>query len=196
MMWLSTLLLGLILVLAGQQAAGAGEIRREGTTLVFSGPILPGDEVQFQRKAAEGAVARVILNSPGGVIATAWAMARQIRSLRATTVVDGSRSVCLSACTVVFVGGGARHYFNADGRADGIKASSPYGLGYHEASLVNANGQRQASATGNDMLAAAYEEFGVPKAAQLVRKSISSQIYMISGVTALSLGIATSLNPP
>ena len=195
-MRLTTPLLGLLVALACQRVAGAGEIRREGTTLVFNGAILPGDEVQFQRKASEGPVARVILNSPGGVIATAWAIARQIRSLRATTVVDGGKSVCLSACTLIFVGGGARHYFNADGRADGIMASSPYGLGYHEASLVNANGQRQASATGNDMLAAAYEEFGVPKAAQLVRKSISSQIYMISGVTALSLGIATSLNPP
>ena len=195
-MRLSTPLLGLLLVLACQQVAGAGEIRREGTTLVFSGAILPGDEVQFQRRASEGPVARVVLNSPGGVITTAWSIAREIRSLRATTVVDGSKSVCLSACTLIFVGGGARHYFNADGRADGIQASSPYGLGYHEASLINANGQRQASAAGNDMLATAYEEFGVPRAAQLVRKSISSQIYMISGVTALSLGIATSLVTP
>ena len=195
-MRLSTPLLGLFLVLACPQGAGAGEIRREGATLVFTGVIVPGDEAQFQRKASEGPVSRVILNSPGGVISTAWSIARQIRSLKAATVVDGSRSVCLSACTLVFVGGAARHYFNADGRADGIRASSPYGLGYHEASLVNANGQRQASAAGNDMLAAAYGEFGVPKAAQLVRKSISSQIYMISGVTALSLGIATSLVAP
>ena len=195
-MRLSSVLLFFFVALAPLNGACAGELRREGTTLVFTGSVMPGDEVQFQRKAAEGPVARVSVNSPGGSIGVAWAIARMIRGLSATTLVDGGKSICYSACTLMFVGGVARHYFNADGRVDGINAGSPYGLGYHEASRFNDIGQREASSQGNDAMARAYEEFGVPRAGQLVRKAVSSQIYMVSGVTALSLGIATSLNRP
>ena len=195
-MRLSSALLVFFVALAPLKGACAGEVRREGTTLVFTGAVMPGDEARFQQKAAEGPVARVTFNSPGGSIGVAWAIARMIRRLNAVTVVDGARTVCLSACTLMFVGGVARHYFNADGRVDGINAGSPYGLGYHEASRFNDIGQRVASAQGDDAMAAAYAELGVPQAAQFLRKAVSSQIYMVSGVTALSLGIATSLNRP
>ena len=195
-MRLSSALLVFFAALAPLNGACAGEIRREGTTLVFTGAVMPGDEVQFQRKAGEGPVTRVSFNSPGGGIGAAWAIARMIRGLNATTLVDGGRSICYSACTLMFVGGVARHYFNADGRVDGINAGSPYGLGYHEASRFNDIGQRVASAQGDDAMAAAYAELGVPQAAQFLRKAVNSQIYIVSGVTALSLGIATSLNRP
>ena len=155
-----------------------------------------GDVGVFEVKAAEGPVARVAFNSSGGAIGAAWAIARMIRRLNAKTSVDGASAVCLSACTLMFVGGVARHYFNADGRVDGINTGYSHGLGYHEASRYNDIGQREASSQGNDALAAAYAEFGVPQAGQLVRKAVNSQIYMVSGVTALSMGIATSLTRP
>ena len=185
-----------LVALAPLQGARAGDVRREGNALYFTGAVMPGDEALFQRKAAEGPVARVFFNSPGGYITPALAIARMIRRLNATTVVDGGNSICVSACTLMFVGGVARHYFNADGRVDGSNVGSPYGLGYHEASRYNDIGQRVASTQGDEALAAGYAEFGVPQAAQLLRKAVNSQIYMISGLTALSMGVATSLNRP
>ena len=195
-MRVSSAVLICLFALAPLTRADAGEIRREGGALLFTGAVMPGDEVRFQQKAAEGPVARVSFDSPGGSIGSAWVIARMIRRLNAMTTVDGAKAVCLSACTLMFVGGVTRHYFNADGRVDGINAGPPYGLGYHEASRFNDIGQWEASSQGNDALVMAYEEFGVPRAGQLVRKAVSSQIYMVSGVTALSLGIATSLNRP
>jgi hypothetical protein len=192
----SSAVFALLLALVSLNPAAAGDVRREGAILFFSGTVMPGDEAQFQRKAAEGPVARVAFNSSGGAIGAAWAIARMIRRLNAKTSVDGASAVCLSACTLMFVGGVARHYFNADGRVDGINTGYSHGLGYHEASRYNDIGQREASSQGNDALAAAYAEFGVPQAGQLVRKAVNSQIYMVSGVTALSMGIATSLTRP
>ena len=70
-MRLTSALLGIFVALAPLTGACAGEVLREGTTLVFTGSVMPGDEVQFQRRAGEGPVARVSFHSPGGSIGVA-----------------------------------------------------------------------------------------------------------------------------
>ena len=108
------------------------------------------------------------------------------------------RSRCASACTAIFTGGVRRYYLNAQSIVDG-KPGQNRGLGFHEASNWGGGRfgtNRQSSYQGSAMMMAAYREMGVPGAAALVDRAKYTSIYWVSGATALSLGVATSLNKP
>lgn len=114
---------------SGQQSADAGltfqfkqfDFRRlnMGTPqLVYaSGAIRPGDFARLTAFNAQNAVGRgavLVLDSPGGNVVEAMAMARYIRSVGMDTWVDARPTVpdevskpggCYSACTLLFLGG-------------------------------------------------------------------------------------------
>jgi hypothetical protein len=179
--------------------AGASEIARSGTMISLSGTIIPGDEIKFKEVMKSGGeIARVVrLNSGGGNVTAAAQIARMIRAGRMTTLLDGARAKCASACTIIFAGGVQRHYANADGFSDGVTSRNNFvGLGFHEATSPLALAANKYSGQGTAQLIACYYEMGVPAAAGLVGKAPPERLYRISGRTALSMGIATSTRIP
>jgi hypothetical protein len=178
--------------------AHALEFSLRGNAVVISGPVKLGDNVRFDEFMAQPAAqnARVfILNSTGGTIGIALHIAREIRKRRGATVADG-RTTCESACTVMFAGGVSRHYVNTGGLQDRLGGARG-GLGFHEGNNANSDGRgRQYSGGASQAMANAYYEMGIGTAAGLMVKANDRQMYRISGQTALSTGIATSLSPP
>jgi hypothetical protein len=178
--------------------ASALEFSLRGNAVYISGPVKLGDNAKFDDFMAQpgAASARVFhVNSPGGSIGNALHIARAIRKRGAATVADG-RGICESACTVMFAGGVSRHYVNAGGLQDRLGGSRG-GLGFHEGNNSNADGRgRQYSGGATAGMINAYYEFGVGGAAQFATKAGFKGMYRISGPTALSSGIATSLSPP
>jgi hypothetical protein len=178
--------------------ATALDFSMRGDAVAISGPVKLGDNVRFDEFMALPAArnARVfILNSPGGTIGVALHVAREIRKRRGATVADG-RTTCESACTVMFAGGVSRHYINAMGLQDRLGGARG-GLGFHEGNNANPDGRgRRYSGGASQAMANAYYEMGIGSAASLMVKANDRQMYRISGQTALSSGIATSLSPP
>ncbi len=188
---------GLALAFAAAPA-DALEFSMRGNAVLISGPVRLGDNVRFDEFMAQPAARNAqvfILNSPGGTIGVALHIAREIRKRRGTTVADG-RSVCESACTVMFAGGVNRHYINTGGLQDRLGGARG-GLGFHEGNNANADGRgRRYSGGASQAMANAYYELGVGAAASFMVKANDRQMYRISGATALSAGIATSLSQP
>jgi hypothetical protein len=178
--------------------ASALEFSLRGSTVVMSGPVKPGDGVKFEEfmRQADAANARTfVLNSNGGSIGNAMIIARYIRRNSGTTVADG-KTVCESACTVIFAAGTRRHYINAGNLQDRL-AGARGGLGYHEGNNANADGRGvQQSGQATASMINAYYEFGASSASQFATKAGFKGMYRISGKTALSNGIATSLAAP
>lgn len=178
--------------------ASALEFSMRGNAVVISGPVRMGDNVRFDEFMAQPAAANArvfILNSPGGTIGIALHIAREIRKRRGTTVADG-RTTCESACTVMFAGGVSRHYINTAGLQDRLGGTRG-GLGFHEGNNANSDGRgRQYSGQASQAMANAYAEMGMRSAASLMVKASDREMYRISGQTALSTGVATSLSPP
>lgn len=167
-----------------------------GTLVLAQGEIANGDENRFRRLLAEPRkepIKGIVLHSHGGFVHAAGEIGRLIRENGLATVVDASRFTCVSACTIVFASGRARLYLNAGGVPDGVVKHSVRGLGFHEgssASSLDANGY---SGEGTAHVIALLHEFGVPRAAGLATRAPPDAVYMVSGRTALELGLATSL---
>ncbi|MBL4915769.1 hypothetical protein [Szabonella alba] len=98
---------------------------REGDVLLLTGGIAEGDSRRFEEwLMAEGGLATVRLNSPGGAVEEALSIARQIREADLDSVMEAG-DICLSACPYILAGGVNRsvdpeaqvglhqHYFGA-----------------------------------------------------------------------------------
>ncbi|UWQ89622.1 hypothetical protein K3727_12405 [Rhodobacteraceae bacterium M382] len=80
-----------------------GDVTLTGTTLYLRGPVdFDMFETTRQMLAAHPGVTRLILNSDGGLIYAARAVALQVHHHRLETHVDGT---CASACTLIFIAG-------------------------------------------------------------------------------------------
>ena len=175
------------------------DMRIASDTITLSGPIRDADDDAFKTIMASAAgqgVKIVRLNSTGGKIDPAANIARLIRRRGLTTLADGA-GVCSSACTVIFAGGSARHYVNGERVRDGqVKSGAQKGLAYHQgnAPLSRDAGNYSPRATG--LMMSLYSELGVSGARQFPDKAGPREYWQISGQTALSNGIATSLLRP
>jgi hypothetical protein len=100
------------LVLFAAGSAGAMDFRVAGNELHLSGRVL-GDEVGLLKdvEAAYPAIDTVVFrNSPGGDAWTGHRIGERIRDKGWRTVVVGG---CISACTLMFLGGASRHFAQA-----------------------------------------------------------------------------------
>ena len=167
-------------------AAMAAQISRTGDVVYVSGSIGLGDDAAFDRIAPSGSYKTVMLSSPGageGGLPSAVAMARKIRAAGATTVVNASQGLCGSACTLMFAAGSRRIYLGGDRIAEGVRSKGQRGLGFHQARSNN----------GTALMASVYSELGASAGADFSRRSPFETFYYVSGASALSSGIATSL---
>jgi hypothetical protein len=191
-------IVGFCAALACASPASALEFSLRGNAVQISGPVKLGDNARFEEfmRQPAAANARVFhLNSLGGTIGVALDIARFIRRRGGATVVD-ARNACESACTVIFAGGSSRHYINAGTLQDRLGGARG-GLGFHEGNNANADGRgRQYSGGATAAMINAYYEMGVGGAAQFATKAGHTGMYRVSGASALSSGIATSLSPP
>jgi hypothetical protein len=178
--------------------ASALDFAVRGNVVTISGPVKMGDNARYDEFMAQPAAqnAKVfVLNSLGGTIGIALHIARDIRRRGGTTVADG-RTACESACTIMFAGGVNRHYINATNLQDRLNGARG-GLGFHEANNANADGRgRQYSGLGSQAITNAYYEMGIGSATSFMVKAQGRNMYRLSGQTALSNRIATSLSPP
>jgi hypothetical protein len=177
------------------QSAGAVELAVSGSTLMLSGPIVQGDEYKFRdflKDAGAGRVTTIRLDSGGGNIFAAGAIARIIRGAGLTTVVDASRSKCASACTILFAAGVRRLYLNADGLEGGVVACQGFrGLGYHQGASPGMAASNRYSGAGTAEMISLIYEMGASSAAGLIDNSTPDSVYRPSTQKALELGIAT-----
>ena len=190
-------LLGLAVSFFVSWSAQAADITQRGHVAVIHGRINSGDEFILRDLLAtpHGKQIRVIyLNSPGGFIFPMKEMARLIRNGGISTVVDGSKAICASACTGLFVAGVTRHYINTSGIADGQQKAR--GLGFHEGNSMARSGQRDYSGGATAEMINVYYEMGVSNASSFATKAGFKGMHYISGSTALGAGIATSLTLP
>jgi hypothetical protein len=173
----------------------ACEMSMAGTELWLKGHIVPGDQIKFHElidNVGPGRISTVHLNSPGGDIYSAGEIARLIRTAGLTTVVDASRHMCASSCTIIFAGGVKRVYLHAE-RVGGLTTGRGFkGLGFHEGAYSGALGAGTFSGEATALMVSLYHELGVPNAAQLVDNAPPSAIYGLSGQRAMALGIATT----
>ncbi|SEE34335.1 hypothetical protein SAMN05519104_5830 [Rhizobiales bacterium GAS188] len=178
--------------------ARPSEFVRSGTTITMSGTIVDGDDLKFKALLQEGTRIEVVnLDSGGGKIEPAGQISRMIRAGGVATLVDGGRAKCASACTVIFGGGVRRYYVNADALSEGPMSKSNFtGLGFHEGNSPLALSKNRYSGQATASMIKFYYEMGISSAKDLVVKAPPEQYYRISGRTALSLGIATSISRP
>jgi len=171
----------------------ASEMSVAGKSIWLRGHIVAGDQDRFRDLIASArSISTVHLDSPGGDIYSAGEIARQIRLAGLSTVVDASRQVCASSCTIIFVGGVKRIYLNAD-RVGGLSTGRGFkGLGFHEATYPGQSGTGNVSSAATALMISLYGELGVPAAGGLVAQAPPQLIYGVSAETALKLGIATS----
>ncbi|MCF4123922.1 hypothetical protein [Methylobacterium sp. SyP6R] len=184
--------------IAGVGPSRAMSLSESGDQATLAGAIVPGDGEAFARFLA-GPHARplrvVYLNSGGGKVLEGIAIGRAIRRAGLVTAVDAQAARCDSACTLIFAGGVRRHYIHGEDVYEGMSGRS--GLGFHTAhrpgNRIEANTLNQ---RGTDNMRRFYGEMGQPGAATLVDKAAFDSLYRPSGSTALTLGIATSLQAP
>jgi len=178
-------------------AVSAMEFTVSAPLVLAQGEIKNGDENTFRRLLAaqpKGSLRGVVLHSSGGFVYPAGEIGRLIREHGLVTVVDASRFRCVSACTVLFAAGTARVYLHSEGVSDGI-ARGGRGLGFHEGSSSLSRDANRYSGSGTAQVIALFHEFGVPRAADLTTRAPPNSVYMVSGATALDIGLATSLGP-
>ena len=122
--------------------------------ILLSNEITEGDDQRLQAAMASAMsrypdhrIRAIALNSPGGKVAAAIAMAEKIREMGLVTVVP-ERSVCASACVLLFAAGS-------------IKIVSPSArVGVHGAAI---DGEQTTHALAvTTRLAKLYADFGVP----------------------------------
>ena len=168
----------------------------KGGGVVLSGKIIVGDHLLFREYMASANPRFVELDSQGGWTGEAHEIGRIIRARQLPTVVDASKSVCGSACTIIFASGVSRHYLGAEKIQDRVDAPTKPGLGYHHARTLLATGRWAESGRGTGYIIDCYYEFGSGKASTLITKADIRHFYYISAATALELGIATSTRRP
>jgi hypothetical protein len=186
----------LILTIANARPASAMEIVARGDTIFLGGSIKPGDSIEFSnfvKKAQKGTYKNVYLASGGGFISEAIDIGRTIRQEGLSTIVDASKSFCASACTAIFASGVKRIYMNAMAIPDGMPKKGCAGLGFHDGSNASSLAANHYSGGASAMMIDAYYEFGVPRAAEVISKAPPDNIFLLSGQTALALGIATNI---
>lgn len=185
-------------VFNGVSEVRALDISAHGSVLSLSGPIKPQDGPNFRAvfEPIKGAIRVVDLNSSGGNIAAAVEIGRLIRANHLTTEIDASRSICASACTVLFASGVDRRYVNGEGIREGVGSFGGRGLGYHEGNNKLSPGSDHFSGQASADMINAFYEFGVGSAADLITKSGPKSLYYISSQTALRMGVATSTAKP
>jgi len=176
-------------------AAHSIELRSAGQTVHLSGSIKAGDQFKFRDFVADKRFRIVDLHSGGGDIETAGEIGRQIRSKKMATLVDAPRSLCGSACTVIFASGTTRHYINATGIRDGVGEKNGRGLGFHEGNNWLSNGKKGQSGAATAAMAGWYHEFGFAPAAALNTKADWKHFYYVSSATAASLGLTSNTRP-
>ena len=171
------------------------EMTVNGQRLFLSGSIKSGDQYKFRDLlAAHSDIKLIDLKSTGGNIAAAGEIGRQIREKSLTTSVDGSTSVCGSACTIIFAAGVQRIYLNGSMIKDGPGSpKNGRGLGYHEGNNFLANGKRGQSGSATGAAINWYYEFGSGRASALATKADWKHFYYVSSQTALEMGLATDI---
>lgn len=185
-----------ILVLPGSQAR-AMELAAKGDTIFLGGAIRPGDSIAFKaflEQAPKGTYHNVFLASGGGFVVEAIEIGRTIREAHLTTIVDAGKAICASACTAIFMSGTHRVYLNSASMRDGPGGGvGVRGLGFHNGSAAGSLAADHYSGQASALMIDAYYEFGCPRAAEVITKAPPNSIFILSGRTALELGIATSL---
>lgn len=195
---------GFAIVVAGAGMAGgdarALEMRITGSIVHLVGEINNGDQYAFKDllNSPAGKGARIVnVRSRGGFIQPAGEIAREIRKRGLVTVFNASSGLCSSACTIIFAGGVQRHYVNGQGVRDGnVAPGEARGLAFHEASSALSRQPGRYSGTGTAEVIGYYYEFGVSSASSLITRAAPNRLYQVSGSTALSMGIVTSLAQP
>ncbi|GJD61968.1 hypothetical protein [Methylobacterium frigidaeris] len=197
MRWRALALVAAVLM-TGAGPSRAMSLSESGDRVMLAGSIVPGDGEAFARFLAgpHAQPLRVVyLDSGGGKVLEGIAIGRAIRRAGLVTAVDAHAARCDSACTLIFAGGVRRYYVHGDDVYEGMSGRS--GLGFHTA---HRPGNRVEASTlnerGTDAMRRFYGEMGQPGAATLVDKAAFNTLYRPSGSTALSLGIATSLQAP
>lgn len=185
-----------LLATASSRPVSAMELVARGDTIFLAGPIKPGDSIEFTnfiKQAPKGAYKAVFLSSGGGFVTEAVDIGRIIRQQGMATIVDAGHSICASACTAIFASGIKRIYLNATALTDGLPTKHCAGLGFHNGSSATSMDANHFSGQASALMIDAFYEFGVPKAAALISKAQPNEIYQLSGQSALTMGIATSL---
>ena len=99
-----------VLAFAAAPCAGAMDFRIAGNELHLSGRVV-GDELAMLKDLEDehpGVIRTVVFrNSPGGDAWTGYRVGERIRDNGWRTVVIGA---CVSACTLMFLGGSSRHF--------------------------------------------------------------------------------------
>lgn len=168
---------------------------RDGVA-TLRGTIEMGDAERLSALLKREPAIRVLdLDSYGGSVKGAIELGEAVRRARLTTQVDAARSVCDSACTMIFAAGVARHYLNAEALQEGFSGLA--GLGYHRS---YDRGTRVSppmlSTEGERLMIRYYRRMGAPSAVTLALRGTISSLWRPNGATALRLGLATSLAPP
>ena len=172
----------------------AASIQRLGDVVHIEGRINFEDHIIFERAIQAGGIKRITLDSGGGDIYTAFRIARQVRRLHLSTFLDAKVARCQSACTLIFGAGVQRYYVNAESLSDGLRDKSRFGLGYHQGNSPSLDGSRVQSERATNKMIHGLTEFGSAQAIPFVKKADSKSIFIVSGPTALSKGLATKLN--
>jgi hypothetical protein len=151
-------------------------LSRKGTVLTFKGGITFGTAKEMkERLAAAPDVWMVVLDSHGGRAEEAKQMQDLIRSQRLDTYV---RTKCLSACTIVYLGG-RRRYLHREGQ-----------LGFHAASFPGVSASEMASE--NRLLADEAVALGV--SAKFARKAYlwpADSMWYPTVIELINVGVVT-----
>ena len=119
------------------QAATIYDVPGFPEAIELTGEIVVGDDIYLdrvlsERDASGQATAYLVLNSPGGLLNQAYAMALAVRARGMATVVS-SNGECASACMLVFAAGSVRYalpgallgvHGASEGRGDGFGSNS------------------------------------------------------------------------
>ncbi len=164
----------------------------------LTGSFEDGDDADFAAflaKPREKPLKIIFLNSHGGKIRPAIAMARALRKARLDTAVRATSTICESACTLLFAAGIRRYNIGGDQVYEGTTAL--IGLGYHTAHLRGDRARAsEQSERGIDEMAKLYVEMGQPQAVRLMRLAAFNTLWRPSGQVTLAYRIATSLGEP
>ncbi len=189
-------LIALAIFIVPTSQACAMELAAKGDTIFLGGAIKPGDSIAFKHfleQAPKGTYRNVFLASGGGFVVEAIEIGREIREAQLTTIVDAGKAICASACTAIFMSGKHRIYLNSASMRDGPGSGAVRGLGFHNGSAAASLASDHYSGQASALMIDAYYEFGCPRAAEVITKAPPNSIFILSGKTALELGIATSL---
>lgn len=190
----------LIVADLGAFPALAMDMRVSGREIILSGSIINGDEYRFRELVEDprnSGIRVVRLNSGGGKINAAGEIGRTIRKRGMATLLDAGSNRCGSACTIIFSAGTSRHYVGGERVPDlAVPRANYRGLAFHEGSSPLSLARNRYSGAATAELIGWYYEFGTSAAKDLATKAPPEGFYQVSGPTALSLGIATSLQRP